>query len=102
MLAGAEPVETVSVVGTCGGMEAQRTRNSAEQGCSTIRRPGGTESPGFALMTRAALLLVDIQYDFLDGGALAVPDGDHILPVVHTLLDKGDWSAVVASQVGIR
>ena len=32
-------------------------------------------------MTRTALLLVDLQNDFLPGGALAVPDGDAILPV---------------------
>lgn len=32
-----------------------------------------------------ALLLVDIQNDFLPGGALAVPDGDQIIPVVNDL-----------------
>lgn len=29
-----------------------------------------------------ALLLVDLQCDFLPGGALAVPDGDRVLPVL--------------------
>lgn len=47
----------------------------------------------------AALLLVDVQYDFLPHGALAVPEGDAILPVCHDLLDRGEWSLVVASQV---
>ena len=30
-----------------------------------------------------ALILVDIQNDFLPGGALAVPDGDAVIPVVN-------------------
>lgn len=32
-------------------------------------------------MTRTALLLVDLQTDFLPGGALAVPGGDAVVPV---------------------
>lgn len=32
-----------------------------------------------------ALLVVDLQYDFLPGGRLAVPDGDAIIPVVNRL-----------------
>lgn len=32
-----------------------------------------------------ALLLVDVQHDFLPGGALAVPQGDEILPVIAAL-----------------
>lgn len=48
----------------------------------------------------AALLLVDVQYDFLPpSGALAVQGGDEILPVVCRLVDEGDWALVVASQV---
>lgn len=48
---------------------------------------------------KTALMLVDIQYDFLPGGALAVTDGDKILPVVYDLLDRFDWDLVVASAV---
>ena len=33
----------------------------------------------------AALIVVDMQYDFLPGGSLAVPRGDEILPVVNRL-----------------
>ncbi len=33
-----------------------------------------------------ALILIDIQNDFLPGGALAVPNGDEILPIVYDLL----------------
>ncbi len=42
------------------------------------------------------LVLVDIQNDFLPGGALAVPDGDAIVPVVNRLLPRFDL--VVTTQ----
>ncbi len=45
---------------------------------------------------RNALVLVDIQYDFLPGGALAVPDGDAIIPIVNQLQHRFDL--VVATQ----
>ncbi len=43
-----------------------------------------------------ALVLVDVQYDFLPGGALAVPDGDKIIPVLNHLQDK--FPLIVATQ----
>jgi len=43
-----------------------------------------------------ALLIVDIQYDFLPGGALGVPGGDEIVPVVRDLIPV--FSFVVATQ----
>ena len=43
-----------------------------------------------------ALLLIDIQYDFLPGGALAVANGDAIIPIVNTIQDRFDL--VVATQ----
>lgn len=42
------------------------------------------------------LLLVDIQNDFLPGGALAVPEGDTIIPVVNKLI--GHFDLVIATQ----
>jgi nicotinamidase/pyrazinamidase len=42
------------------------------------------------------LILVDIQNDFLPGGALAVPGGDVIVPIVNRLLPGFDL--VVATQ----
>jgi len=41
-----------------------------------------------------ALLLVGIQHDFLPGGALAVPGGDEILPVVGELIPEFPLDAV--------
>lgn len=35
---------------------------------------------------KTALLLVDIQNDFCEGGSLAVPDASEILPVVNSLI----------------
>src|SRR6266550_6401659 len=43
-----------------------------------------------------ALILVDIQNDFLPGGALAVPDGDQIIPVANRL--QAAFPLVVATQ----
>src|SRR5262245_51197268 len=42
------------------------------------------------------LILVDIQNDFLPGGALAVPDGDAIVPIVNRILPRFDL--VIATQ----
>jgi nicotinamidase/pyrazinamidase len=43
-----------------------------------------------------ALILVDIQNDFLPGGALAVPEGDQIVPVVNRL--QPHFDLIVATQ----
>ncbi|MEJ1971143.1 MAG: bifunctional nicotinamidase/pyrazinamidase [Lacunisphaera sp.] len=43
-----------------------------------------------------ALILVDIQNDFLPGGALPVPRGDEIIPVVNRLQEE--FPLVVATQ----
>ena len=43
-----------------------------------------------------ALILVDIQNDFVPGGALAVPQGDHIVSVVNRL--QPCFDLVVATQ----
>jgi nicotinamidase/pyrazinamidase len=37
-------------------------------------------------MTRAALLVVDVQVDFCPGGALPVPDGDSIIPTLNRVI----------------
>jgi nicotinamidase/pyrazinamidase len=43
-----------------------------------------------------ALIIVDVQNDFLPGGALPVKDGDTIIPVINDLQNKFDL--VVATQ----
>ena len=42
------------------------------------------------------LILVDIQNDFLPGGALAVPRGDEVVPVANRIMDRFD--RVIATQ----
>ena len=43
-----------------------------------------------------ALILVDIQNDFLPGGALAVPAGNEVIPVANLLMRQAD--IIVANQ----
>ncbi|WP_026954354.1 bifunctional nicotinamidase/pyrazinamidase [Algoriphagus vanfongensis] len=43
-----------------------------------------------------ALVIVDVQYDFLPGGALAVSEGDEIIPVINELQEKFDL--IIATQ----
>lgn len=46
---------------------------------------------------KKALIIVDVQNDFLPGGSLAVQNGDAILPILNNLLDK-PFDAKVASK----
>ncbi len=46
----------------------------------------------------SALLIVDIQADFLPGGALAVTEGDRILPLVAAGMESGLFGTLVATQ----
>jgi nicotinamidase/pyrazinamidase len=43
-----------------------------------------------------ALIIVDVQNDFLPGGALAVPDGDRVIPVINEL--SRDFDLVFTTQ----
>jgi nicotinamidase/pyrazinamidase len=43
-----------------------------------------------------ALLIVDVQNDFLPGGNLGVPEGDKIIPVINNLQNK--FQLIVASR----
>lgn len=41
-----------------------------------------------------ALIVVDVQRDFCPGGALAVPRGDGVVPVINRLLGLSGWPIV--------
>lgn len=43
-----------------------------------------------------ALLIVDVQNDFFQGGALPAPEGDKVVPVINMLMDK--FPLIVASK----
>ncbi len=47
-------------------------------------------------MTKTALILVDLQNDFMPGGALAVADGDATVRVANALMP--DYDLVIATQ----
>jgi len=53
-------------------------------------------SPRITIDADDVLLVVDVQYDFLPGGALAVADGDAIVPLVNRLI--GVFDQVVVTQ----
>lgn len=44
----------------------------------------------------SALIVIDVQNDFCPGGALAVPNGDEIVPGINALMDESD--AVILTQ----
>ncbi len=46
--------------------------------------------------TNSALLVVDVQNDFCPGGALAVPDGDAVVPIINALSRR--FANVVLTQ----
>jgi hypothetical protein len=40
---------------------------------------------GIELFDRDVLLVIDVQNDFCDGGALAVPGGQEVVPVINRI-----------------
>ena len=45
---------------------------------------------------KKALMVIDVQNDFCPGGALPVPEGDRVVPVINRLMDQFDL--VVATR----
>jgi hypothetical protein len=45
-----------------------------------------------------SLIIVDVQYDFCEGGALAVPGGSQVIPLINALRSGCDWKVVVLTQ----
>ncbi len=52
----------------------------------------------FAEHRMNALILVDLQNDFMPGGALAVPHGDEVVPVANRLIAHAHFDCIVATQ----
>ena len=50
-------------------------------------------------MCQDALLVIDLQNDFLPGGALAVPGGDRVIDPIRGLMTLPNWRAVVLTHV---
>lgn len=47
---------------------------------------------------KKALIIVDVQNDFCDGGALAVPGANEIIPYINLLMEKGEYDQIIATQ----
>lgn len=45
-----------------------------------------------------ALLVIDVQNDFMEGGALAIPQATDILPAVNERITSGDYALVIGTQ----
>lgn len=52
--------------------------------------------PTYSPTVSDVLVIVDVQNDFLPGGALAVPDGDFVIPVINKLSQK--FTSLVLTQ----
>ncbi|MEV8521712.1 bifunctional nicotinamidase/pyrazinamidase [Dyella marensis] len=52
----------------------------------------------YPISQRAALIVVDVQPDFMPGGSLACHEGDAIVPGIRRLLDSRAFRHVVATQ----
>jgi nicotinamidase-related amidase len=50
----------------------------------------------FKKMRMKTLLIIDMQNDFLPGGALAVPEGDEVISVINKV--QANYDLVVATQ----
>jgi nicotinamidase/pyrazinamidase len=53
---------------------------------------------GVDALVNRALIIVDMQYDFLPGGALAVPGADEIIPGIVDLIRSDDYDMIVTTQ----
>lgn len=47
---------------------------------------------------RRALIIVDVQNDFCETGALPVPQGSQIIPVINSLRETKKWDLVVLTK----
>ena len=56
------------------------------------------DAAAMRISSEDALVLVDIQRDFCPGGALAVSDGDAVVPIANRLMATGRFGVVVATQ----
>ncbi len=47
-------------------------------------------------LASAALMIIDVQNDFCPGGALPVPEGNKVVPVINSMMDK--FNFIVATR----
>lgn len=54
--------------------------------------------PLLATAPRSALLVIDVQNDFMEGGSLGIANASGILPFVNARILSGDYAVVIATQ----
>lgn len=47
---------------------------------------------------KKALIIVDVQNDFCEGGALAVPEANSIIPYINSLTQNNDYDEIILTQ----
>lgn len=50
------------------------------------------------MKNKTALIIVDLNNDFMPGGALGVAGGHEVMPLINTLMWEGGYAYVVATQ----
>ena len=74
--------------GATGGGPTRGTLEGATAGASAGNPAGKTVLTG----AHDALVVIDVQRDFCPGGALPVPDGDEVIPVINRIIPLfGRW-----------
>jgi nicotinamidase/pyrazinamidase len=51
-----------------------------------------------AAAQKRALLIIDVQHDFLPGGSLAVPSGEEVIPIINSIRKTSSFDLVVFTQ----
>jgi nicotinamidase/pyrazinamidase len=44
---------------------------------------------------KKALIIVDVQNDFCEGGALAVPGANEVIPYINALMEENEYDQIV-------
>ena len=47
---------------------------------------------------KKALIIVDVQNDFCEGGALAVPGSNQIIPYINLLMEENEYDEIILTQ----
>jgi len=47
---------------------------------------------------KSALIIVDVQNDFCEGGSLAVNDANKIIPIINEIRKKGSFNTIILTK----
>ena len=47
---------------------------------------------------KSALIVVDVQNDFCEGGALEVKNGNDVIPIINKLVKSNKFDFIIATQ----